>query len=238
VSTRVELEIFEGPLDLLLHLIKKNEVSITDIPIATITEQYLATLDLLQSLSLDVAGEFLVMASTLMYIKSRELLPVDQQVEVEGEEEGEDPRWELIRQLVEYKKFKDAAAQLQAFELRQENVFPRLPPKLEAPADAAPKPEVSIFDLLNAVREMHAHAVGFQQMGEDRAGVFTGELSPRMARADDQFNLQPKLGKCRGQFHAQRAVLAANSSCRFRRRTDSRHTCPRRRRLWPGTVPT
>ena len=75
MSTRVELEIFEGPLDLLLHLIKKNEVSITDIPIATITEQYLATLDLLQTLSLDVAGEFLVMAATLIHIKSRMLLP-------------------------------------------------------------------------------------------------------------------------------------------------------------------
>ena len=75
VSTHVELEIFEGPLDLLLHLIKKNEVSITDIPIATITEQYLATLEFMQTLSLDVAGEFLVMASTLIHIKSRMLLP-------------------------------------------------------------------------------------------------------------------------------------------------------------------
>jgi segregation and condensation protein A len=92
------------------------------------------------------------MASTLMYIKSRELLPVDQQVVVEGEDEGEDPRWELIRQLVEYKKFKDAAAQLQVREAEQENIFPRLPGKLEfESASSAPKPDVSIFDLLNAV---------------------------------------------------------------------------------------
>ncbi len=92
------------------------------------------------------------MASTLMYIKSRELLPVEQQVVVEGEEEGEDPRWELIRQLVEYKKFKDAAAQLQVREAEQENIFPRLPGKLEFESAAlAPKPDVSIFDLLNAV---------------------------------------------------------------------------------------
>jgi segregation and condensation protein A len=75
VSTRVQLDIFEGPLDLLLHLIKKNEVNITDIPIATITEQYLAALELMESLSLDVAGEFLVMAATLIHIKSRMLLP-------------------------------------------------------------------------------------------------------------------------------------------------------------------
>jgi len=92
------------------------------------------------------------MASTLMYIKSRELLPVDQQVQVEGEEEGEDPRWELIRQLVEYKKFKDAAARLQVLEAEQENIFPRLPGKLEFEnAAPPPKPDVSIFDLLNAV---------------------------------------------------------------------------------------
>jgi segregation and condensation protein A len=93
------------------------------------------------------------MASTLMYIKSKELLPVDQQVVVEeGEDEGADPRWELIRQLVEYKKFKDAAAQLQVLEEKQENVFPRVPGKIEFHEEAAPaKPEVGIFDLLNAV---------------------------------------------------------------------------------------
>ena len=103
-------------------------------------------------LDLEIAGEFLVMASTLMYIKSRELLPVDQQVAVEGEEEGEDPRWELIRQLVEYKKFKDAAVQLQVLETRQEEIFPRLPGKLEFVTDTpAPRPELSIFDLVNAV---------------------------------------------------------------------------------------
>ena len=80
------------------------------------------------------------MAATLMYIKSRELLPVDQQAQVEGEEEGEDPRWELIRQLVEYKKFKDAAAQLQVLEARQEDVFPRTPGKLEFADDSPHAP--------------------------------------------------------------------------------------------------
>jgi segregation and condensation protein A len=91
------------------------------------------------------------MAATLMYIKSRELLPVDQQAQVEGEDEGEDPRWELIRQLVEYKKFKDAAAQLQLLEARQEDVFPRTPGKLEFADDSPTRPEASIFDLVNAV---------------------------------------------------------------------------------------
>src|SRR5258708_39391254 len=110
-------------------------------------------IELMRLLDLDIAGEFLVMASRLMYIKSRELLPVDEQVTVEGEEETDDPRWELIRQLVEYKKFKDAAAQLQALELRQENIYPRLPCKPEFEAEPV-RPNVSIFDLLNAVNSV------------------------------------------------------------------------------------
>jgi segregation and condensation protein A len=149
---KVQFEVFEGPLDLLLYLIKKEEVDIYEVNLTTLATQFIAYIDLMREFDLEVAGEFLVMASTLMYIKSRELLPVDQQVQVEGEDEGEDPRWELIRQLVEYKKFKDAAAQLQSFEARQENVFPRLPGKLEFESAApATKPDVSIFDLLNAV---------------------------------------------------------------------------------------
>ena len=149
---KVKFEVFEGPLDLLLYLIKKDEVDIYEVNLTTLATQFIEYIDMMRELDLEVAGEFLVMASTLMYIKSRELLPVDQQVQVEGEEEGEDPRWELIRQLVEYKKFKDAAAQLQSLEARQENIFPRLPAKLEFENTApTPKPEVSIFDLLNAV---------------------------------------------------------------------------------------
>jgi segregation and condensation protein A len=149
---KVQFEVFEGPLDLLLYLIKKEEVDIYEVNLTKLATQFIAYIDLMREFDLEVAGEFLVMASTLMYIKSRELLPVDQQVAVEGEDEGEDPRWELIRQLVEYKKFKDAAVQLQSFEARQGNVFPRLPGKLEFESAApAVKPDVSIFDLLNAV---------------------------------------------------------------------------------------
>ena len=149
---KVQFEVFEGPLDLLLYLIKKEEVDIYEVNLTKLATQFIEYIDLMRQFDLEVAGEFLVMASTLMFIKSRELLPVDQQVVVEGEEEGEDPRWELIRQLVEYKKFKDAAAQLQTLEEHQENVFPRLPGKLEFDTAAPPpKPEVGIFDLLNAV---------------------------------------------------------------------------------------
>jgi len=152
---KVQFEVFEGPLDLLLYLIKKEEVDIYEVNLTRLATQFIEYIDLMRQFDLEIAGEFLVMASTLMYIKSRELLPVDQQVALEGEEEGEDPRWELIRQLVEYKKFKDAAAQLQTLESRQENIFPRLPGKPELAGTAPlPKPDVSIFDLLNAVNHV------------------------------------------------------------------------------------
>ncbi|HXV81296.1 MAG TPA: segregation/condensation protein A [Candidatus Binatia bacterium] len=151
MTTRVQLEIFEGPLDLLLHLIKKNEVSITDIPIATITEQYLATLEVMQSLNLDVAGEFLVMAATLIHIKSRMLLPIPD--EEDDEEEGEDPRAELVRRLLEYQRFKDAADQLEQREILTRDVFVRS----AAPAEEVPVPgfrELSVFELLLALKRV------------------------------------------------------------------------------------
>ncbi len=148
---KVKFEVFEGPLDLLLYLIKKEEVDIYEVNLTQLATEFIRYIEVMRLLDLEIAGEFLVMASTLMYIKSRELLPLDQQVQTEGEDEGEDPRWELIRQLVEYKKFKDAAAQLQTLEARQENIFPRLPAKPEFEAEAPGKPEVSLFDLVNAV---------------------------------------------------------------------------------------
>lgn len=153
----VKFEVFEGPLDLLLYLIRKEEVDIYEVNLTKMATQFIEYIDLMRQFDLEIAGEFLVMASTLMYIKSRELLPVDQQVQVEGEDEGEDPRWELIRQLVEYKKFKDAASRLQVLEARQEKVFPRVPGKLEFESDAPrPRPDVSIFDLLSAVNAVLA----------------------------------------------------------------------------------
>src|SRR5215813_5057783 len=121
---KVKFEVFEGSLDLLLYLIKKEEVDIYDVNLTQLATEFIEYIEVMRLLDLEIAGEFLVMASTLMYIKSRELLPVDQQVVAEGEDDEEDPRWELIRQLVEYKKFKDAAAQLAVLEERQEHIFP------------------------------------------------------------------------------------------------------------------
>ncbi len=145
---KVKLDIFEGPLDLLLYLIKKEEIDIYDIPIERITRQYLEYLDAFKILDLDVAGDFVVMAANLIYIKSRSLLPKDQQPPDEAAEE-DDPRWELVRQLIEYKKFKDAAAHLQRRELDREGLFTRMAPQPDAAAER-PLGEVSIFDLINA----------------------------------------------------------------------------------------
>lgn len=152
---KVKFEVFEGPLDLLLYLIKKEEVDIYDVNLTQLATQFIEYVEMMRMLDLEVAGEFLVMASTLMFIKSRELLPVEQQVTPEGEEEGDDPRWELIRQLVEYKKFKDAAAQLQTLEIQQESVYRRIPGKPDfEPDPASLKPNVSVFDLINAVNSI------------------------------------------------------------------------------------
>ncbi|MGH7772130.1 MAG: segregation and condensation protein A [Candidatus Binatia bacterium] len=152
MSTKVQLDIFEGPLDLLLHLIKKNEVSITDISIATITEQYLSTLELMQSLNLDVAGEFLVMAASLIHIKSRMLLPLGEEGEEDEEEEG-DPREELVRRLLEYQRFKEAAEELERREILKRDVFVR---PFEAPEEieTVELEGLSLFDLISALRNV------------------------------------------------------------------------------------
>ena len=144
---KVKLEVFEGPLDLLLYLIKQDEVDIYDISIERITQQYLEFMDAFKVLDLEVAGEFVVMAANLIYIKSRSLLPVHVQPPEEDVEE-DDPRWDLIRQLVEYKKFKEAAAQLGVREAIQNNLFARATET--EPAPERPLGEVSVFDLINA----------------------------------------------------------------------------------------
>ena len=169
---KVKLEVFEGPLDLLLYLIKKDEVDIYDIPIELITRQYMEYLGLMRMLDLDIAGEFLVMAATLMMIKSRMLLPPEERPELEIEEE--DPRWELIRQLIEYKKFKDAAANLQEMESRAGNMFPR---SAEDPVVAAEQPgvgleDVTIFDLIASFNEA-LKRIQVNEIGEIMAERFT-----------------------------------------------------------------
>jgi len=152
----VKLETFEGPLDLLLHLIRKNELNIYDIPIADITRQYLEYIRLMEELNLEVAGEFLVMASTLLQIKSRMLLPAA--VDEEGNEEEEDPRAELVRRLLEYQRYKDASLLLRERDLLGRETFARKfdPPDL---VDLVPEEgplEVELFQLIDAFRKVLA----------------------------------------------------------------------------------
>ena len=149
---KVKLEVFEGPLDLLLYLIKRDEIDIYDISIERITRQYLEYLQAFKELKIDIAGEFVVMAANLIYLKSRSLLPLDQQPPEEDADE-DDPRWDLIRQLIEYKKFKEAAAQLHDRALVQERLFTRDggSPPLDAPL---PLDEVGIFQLIHAFQEV------------------------------------------------------------------------------------
>ena len=151
---KVKIEVFEGPLDLLLYLIKKDEVDIYSVSIERITNQYLEYLNTFRMLDLEIAGEFVVMAANLIYIKSRSLLPVDQEPP-EDESDEEDPRWDLIRQLIEYKKFKDAAMQLQRWEIAQEGIIPRIAGKPTLnDAETLLKEEVGIFDLISAFQKV------------------------------------------------------------------------------------
>ena len=150
---KVKLESFEGPLDLLIHLIRKNEVNIYDIPIKLITEQYLGYIELMQELNLDVAGEFLVMAATLIHLKSRTLLPRPPTAEEDGGDD-EDPREALVRRLLEHQKYKAAAELLHERETLRGAQFMRPDARVADAAgdDYEPELEVDLFSLLAAFR--------------------------------------------------------------------------------------
>ncbi len=152
---KVQFEMFEGPLDLLLYLTRKQEVDIYNVDLSQLTHDFLEYLETMRLLDLDVAGEFLIMASTLLLIKSKELLPVDQQVDEVEDEEGEDPRFELIRRLIEYRKFKDVSSELKRHEHEQDWVYRKTPGKLEFdPIPEESRQEVSIFVLVDAMNLM------------------------------------------------------------------------------------
>ena len=150
---KVKLEIFEGPLDLLLYLIKKDEIGIYDVSIERITKQYLDYINTFKMLNVELASEFIVMAANLMYIKSRELLPQTQQPP-EDDADEEDPRWELIRQLVEYKKFKDAAQFLGHQEIKGDEFFATNPEPIDLSAQPEVAGQVGIFDLIRAFQRV------------------------------------------------------------------------------------
>ncbi|MEC5129397.1 segregation/condensation protein A [Verrucomicrobiales bacterium BCK34] len=177
-SYKVELDIFEGPMDLLLYLIKRDEIDIYDIPIEAITKQYMAYLETFKMLNIGLAGEFLVMAANLCYIKSRMMLPKHVQPPEEDADE-EDPRWDLIKQLIEYKKFKEAARQLAEKESKQQNHFSHKPDKIKS-VEGEERPlsdDVSVFDLIRA----------FQSILDRFQDDSLGEI------VDDQFTVSDKI---------------------------------------------
>jgi len=149
MSYKIKLQLFEGPLDLLLYLVKKDHLNIYDIPVAKVTEQYMVYLELMKSLDLNIAGEFLVMAATLIQIKSKMLLPPDPTEQLQ--EEQADPREELVRQLLEYERFKVIAQELRQREVNQQDVFKRPKPnEKDIPQSTPVYFEASIFDLITA----------------------------------------------------------------------------------------
>ncbi|MEK7745320.1 MAG: segregation/condensation protein A, partial [Elusimicrobiota bacterium] len=168
----VHLEMFEGPLDLLLYLIRKSDLDIQNIPIAKITQEYLAYLDLMKELNLEVAGDFLVMAATLMQIKARALLP--SQEGLDGVETGPDPRAELVNKLQEYQKFKEAAGFLQKRADEWSDVFFRGAPTF---AERDKSLNIRIFDILATLREVLDRA-------EAEGRVVTGEEYPIEQKMD------------------------------------------------------
>ena len=157
MNYRVKLEVFEGPLDLLLHLIKKEEVDVYDIPVARITDEYLQYLNLFETMNLDLAGEYLVMAATLTHIKSRMLLPPSEE---DTEEPDEDPRADLVHQLIEYQRFREAAVALGERPVLERDVFRREATVPETDqSDGIRLRDVTVADLLEAFREVMERAL-------------------------------------------------------------------------------
>lgn len=189
----VQLPTFEGPLDLLLHLIQKHELDILDIPIAFVTEKYVEYIRMMQELSIDIASEYLVMAATLAHIKSKMLLPAVPEEHEEADEIEEDPRTELVRRLLEYQKYKEAADQLGSRSLLGRDVFSRGldAPSVDGPAPLAP---VSMFKLLDAlqtvldrVRQTQDHEIDFERISiTDRINQLADVLRRRRRLSFDE----------------------------------------------------
>ena len=198
-TVTIKLERFEGPLDLLLHLIKRDEVDIYDIPISHITQQYLAYIELIRALDLDIAGEFLVMAATLMRIKAKMLLPLP----AVGEEEDEgDPREELVQRLIEYRQFKEAANTLKLKEAERRLMFERGMIPGEDEAGPLPLAPATLFDLLDALnrvmsrvpQEQLYEVEGDQYDIEDKIAMIVNTLTDRRSLSFTELLIQ-----CRGR---------------------------------------
>ena len=192
---KVTLDVFEGPLDLLLYLIRREELDIYDIPIEHVTAEYMRFIKEARDLNLDVAGEFVVMAATLMVIKSRMLLPVDRRrAEGDAGEEWVDPRLDLVRQLVEYKKFKDAAIRLEQMELLRQNAF--------GYGGGRPKFEKTREDYLNALEKLDLYDLltAFQEAVSRASEIPHEELKGIRYSVPDKMDLVLERARSEGQI--------------------------------------
>ncbi len=186
---RIKLQVFEGPLDLLLFLIRKNELDIYDIPIESVTHQYLDALRAMQELDLELAGEFFVMAATLMEIKSRMLLPRGQAaVDPDAAEDEIDPRWELVHQLIEYRKFKEAAARLGEIAIENQNLLARHVSALAA--DPLERPlknvdRIELWNVFNLILRRLAEKLAVGEIHDEQVTV-TDQMEMLLARLQTQ----------------------------------------------------
>lgn len=188
----VSLDVFEGPLDLLLHLIRRHEIDVFDIPIAFVTRKYLEYLELMKELDLDLAAEYLEMAATLLHIKSRMMVPSPSEGEDETDaaEDGPDPREELVRQLLEYQKYKVAAERIAAMPRRGRDTFPRGAPREDSAADDRELSAPGLYALLEALRQM------LDRAGRDAATEITItriSVSARIHQLLDQLHLRGRI---------------------------------------------
>jgi segregation and condensation protein A len=217
---KVELTTFRGPLDLLLFLVKRDEVDICDIPIAKVTKQFLEYLNLLQVVDVEAAGEFLVMAATLMEIKSRMLLPRGE----EQQKEEDDPRRELVKQLLEYKKYKEAATLLEEQAERQLARLPRVPLEVPAPLDPARQPlrKVELWDLVSAFGRLLRETAALQPsqivMDETPLHVHMGRILETLrqqsrATLSDLFTPPHTRGRLLGLFLATLELIKGCQVC-------------------------
>jgi len=208
-SYAVKLSVFEGPLDLLLHLIRQNEVEITDIPIAEISAQYLSYLDVMRELNLDVVGDYLVMAATLAWIKSRMLLPQESMGE-DGEEV--DPRAELVARLLEYQRFKEAAEGLADRQWLDRDVYAARTPDLDSAPESEREIEVGLFELVEAYKAAIAGAPTAPRIHEIEVELVT--VHERMVAVMEAFDrtdsleFEDVLPDLRGG-HVSRAMIVA-----------------------------
>jgi segregation and condensation protein A len=183
---RVKLDVFEGPFDLLLYLIKKDEIDVYDIPIAKVTDQYLNFLEAMRQQGIDIASEWLVMAATLVQIKSRMLLPLEEDRPEEWDEES-DPRFELIEKLIEYRKYKEIAQDLEQRELHEMDFFRR---SLWEPEEEESLIEVDLYDLISAFKNVVDYAA---------PAPFTEVLK-------DEYTVEDKMEELQERLRAQRSM--------------------------------